>query len=556
MKKSALILGVTSFATLAFGPIGLLVLFAFLISGIPARYVLGASYPVVAATTLATSAANTPKVKEELWAAQVVLSANPTLDETPFADNMIGRVVTGKAANSSKLKKAVVEIVDTSKVRGDTINIPTMAGIGGEGAFGEQTRLGTEAPLIPGNFQVVIGKQYFGVGMKELMIDMTVIGNDWSKPVNEGLRARHNKKKSDSIIFSMLNVARNNTGTIVNGAQNLMYPNGVTSRDTIHSANLLDSVLWAGSCDALPGLGAVPMDTTSDSGGSIGELFMVLATDRACSSLGTEPALAEAFKFAYEREDGSGKNPLFRGGITTWKGHALYRWKMKDHGNAYAIGSPLLPRARLGAVFAVNGSATIKGGGFTGYNLVNGDGAGHNYAPFELGINWFQYFSNAPWNTYGGVTSQSWAAVTNVTRYVAIINPNNAGYGYYQYTVNTGNTLALTPYTPSGVAQTNTSGNHPVGSLIVEVNALGVPFGASIAFGAQAVAAGIGRIRGTPTAPEIGRRTVEELDHMNDISVGVDAVWGCAAVQRAGDNLYPGFIVVEHAIYYPGLPNN
>ena len=39
-----------------------------------------------------------------------------------------------------------------------------------------------------------------------------------------------------------------------------------------------------------------------------------------------------------------------------------------------------------------------------------------------------------------------------------------------------------------------------------------------------------------------------------DIGVGVDANWGCAAVQRAGDSAYTGFIVIEHAVIVPFFP--
>ena len=62
---------------------------------------------------------------------------------------MTGRIKVGKPANDSQLKKAVVEITDTSKVRGDTINIFSTAGIGGEVSAGLKT-LGPAGRLVAG----------------------------------------------------------------------------------------------------------------------------------------------------------------------------------------------------------------------------------------------------------------------------------------------------------------------------------------------------------------------------------------------------------------------
>ncbi len=539
-NTTSLIIGSAVFAVLAIGPAGLIVLAALFNFG-PAPYALGTSYPVPASQTTSGLVALTAKAQEELWTRQVVLGSDPTVDETPFADGMIGRVREGKPSNPAKLRKAIIEILDTAKVYGQTVNIPTRTALGGEGAAGEATRLGTEAPQIVGNLPITIGRQYYGTAIKGAATDQTIIGangpTNFMKNVGVDLRALHNRKKSNSCMMRMIQAAGSS-------GPNLLYPVGIAGRDNLIATSFVDTTLIARGGDYLPGIGALPMDTTQDSGGSVGRLYMFLSTQVGLRNLASEPAYVSSLQLAAERGE---TNPVFQGGFTKWNGHGIYRWVNSDHANNYSIGSPLLPRAKLGlALTNADTGSIIHGGNTNGYNSET--------SAFKPA--WFENFSNAPYSFYGGINNIG--AVTNVVRYLAIINSDDpTKYGYYTYEVNDGNAITiLAKYTRAvtGMNEGEQVRTHPAGSLIVEVNAKGQPFGKSLMFGAQAVAAGIGRIDGSPTAPEMGRLIDEWYDQKNDHVIGVDAVYGCAAVQRAGDNSYPNFVVIEHSIFVDSLP--
>lgn len=517
----------------------------------PISHALGTSYDVVATTTLANYVVENPKAKQELWIERVLDTNGANYQTTPFADGMTGRIKVGKPASDTQLKKAVVEITDTSKVRGDTINIFSTAGIGGEGATGDATRNGTEAQIISGNFQVTIGNQLFSVGYKQSAVDKSMLGKSVieSKEINDGLRNLHNKRKNDTIIMRMLQNAHHTRSAgvntpagygsstwqngSVNGGDNFMFPAGVSNREALRSVHTVDLPLIMNAGDMLPGLGAQPMDTTSDSGGSVGELFMFLSSDKALFDLESDPTLTQVLQHGWDR---GASNPIFKGGFVPVRGHGLYRWIHRDHANFDNIGSPLLPRAKLSVATTDTANQELIGGG-----LLSG-------AATNTTAQWFKYFSNGAVTMYGGAGNI--AATTATTRYVLVVSA--AGYSIFSYEDNQGYQLLNVDRVASTCAYV-----HPAGSLVVECNSTGTILGRSIMFGAQAVVGGNGSINGSVASPEMGRLVKQELDMQNDISIGVEGCAGYAAVSRAGDGAYPGFVVIEHAIspaVVPGAP--
>lgn len=515
----------------------------------PIGYAVGASYDTIATTTLANYVVENPSAKQALWIERVLDTNGANYQTTPFADGMTGRIKVGKPANDSHLKKAVVEITDTSKVRGDTINIFSTAGIGGEGATGDAPRNGTEAQIISGNFQVTIGNQLFSVGYKQSAVDKSMLGKSVieSKEINDGLRNLHCKRKNDTIIWRMLqNAGHTRTSSVnapagygvaawqngtSNGGDNFMFPAGVANRADLRSSHTVDLPMIMNAGDFLPGLGAQPMDTTNDSGGSVGELFMFFTSDKALFDLEADPTLTQVLQYGWDR---GANNPIFAGGFTKIRGHGLYRWIHRDHANFDNIGSPLLPRAKVSTA-TTSGTTTLTGGGAL-------TGASSNTV-----AQWFKNFSNAPVIMYGGAGNI--AATTATTRYVMTVSA--AGYSIWSYTINDGNRITV------ATVSSTCSYVHPVGSVIVECNLAGTILGRSLMFGQQAVVGGNGSINGNVASPEMGRMVRQELDLQNDISIGVEGCAGYQAVSRAGDGGIPGFVVIEHAISpiaVPGAP--
>lgn len=538
MKKLSLILGATALSCLTFGWVGLIALFAILIDF---RHVLpiAGSYPNIATTTLSDYVTQNSKVQEQLWIDRILDTNGASYQECPFADGMTGRVKVGKAASHAQLNKAVVEITDTRKVRGDTINIFSTAGIGGEGATGDNVRNGTEAQIVTGNMTVQIGNQLFAVGYKQSAVDKSMIGQDVTKSqdLNDKLRHLHNKRKNATIIWRMLSAAGYGaSGFLGTITANNIYPPGVANRAALRSADTVDMPLITYACDYLPGIGAMPMDTAQDGGGSVGELFMFLSPDKALVDFENDPTTNQYLQYAWDRGAG---NPLFAGGLRNVRGHGLYRWIHRDHANYDNIGSPLMPRAKLSVATTNADAIDLRGGGVLS--------SGTNVAATDTVPQWFKDFSNGPVTMYGGIANIG--ATTASTRYAMVIG--SGGYSVWSYTVNNGNKITTT------AKQTSTATTpyvHAIGDLVVECNAAGCVFGRSIAFGAQAVVGGIGSINGNPADPQMGVLRKQVLDLENDVSLGVEGCGGYAAVKRAGDGAFPSYTIVEHAISVPGAP--
>lgn len=497
----------------------------------PAPLWLGTVFNAPNSTTVANQVANNADARQEIWVESILDGSISEPTDAPLAQGgFMGRVKPGQKPSPGQLMKAVVEVSDFSKVAGKTIHIPTRAGFGGPITTGENDRLGNEQKIIVGGFDCSIGRGWYGVAYTAIARDETFQGPMYEQWIRDALRQQHAKQRNDDHLMRLRDVTSSGVGLA-----NVMLPENVASIPALKTANVLDTNLINQSGEYLPSLGGMPMDLSEDSGGSLSELFIVFATDRALSPLGNEPAYVEMQKNAGVRGD---SNRLFKGGLSMVNGHGVYKWYNRDHNNKGPIGSPLLPRTRLGiALTGADTGSFIDGGGL---NYSGGDSPAREYTKF---------FRNAPYTYYNGDTI---AADTNTVRHVMIINNDGTGIGFYSFKVNTG--LRITIFARvalTGISQVN---DHPQGSLVVECNILGTPIGYTPMFGQQALVCGVGTINGSTVNPKMGNITEEVLGHKMHYSIGVEGVWGNAVVRRAGDNYYPNFLLMVHAIPVPGAP--
>ena len=542
----------------------------------PAPYVLGAypgtvpaAYPAINSVTIANLIAGDANAQEILWSKRVIMGAELCYQDNPLAEYFTARVEPGKKPNERELKKAIVSVTDAEKVHGQVINITTRAGLGGPGVPGEGTRTGYEQKQVLGSFAFRIGTFWFGTAWTQMARDQTMLGLQNDKYVSEGLRTLLAKKQSDDHMMRWIAWAQNTAittggatpGATTIGSRNNILPGGVSSVANLISSNTVDTVLITDAGDLLPSLGGIPMDTVSDSGGSVGEVFTFFSTDIALKGLKNDPAY---FQGQASGGDRGPENPLFKGGLTKWDSHGLYRWIMKDHANQGPVGSPLNARAYLGqAVTSATTNTVLYGGGFV-----------FNQSSWPV-PNYFEFFAGAPYQFFNGDTI---ARNTNNTNYVLIILPVANAQGHYfnvlPYTTVGTTALGATAadiITLSGApvstgwageilsSDTSTTGSgngfsYPQGSLIVQCNANGCPFGYSFMLGAQSLVCGNGSINGSASNPVMGKRTVEILNHGTSIAIGAEAVWGNQIVQRAGDGAAPGFLMATHALAVRGAP--
>lgn len=501
--------------------------------------VLCSSYTRINASTLANLVALDPKAKEELWVKRVMMGAE---NENVFSDNMMGGPGSGKP---------FIQFDDMKKVDGDTINVPTLAGLGGPGTQGEGDRIGNEEKLRIGSFPVQIGRQWYGVGITDVAIEETVVGGQWDNIVNGLLRTRLGRKKTEDMLMVL---KANASGT------NTIRPSYKGTRELLRTADTVGTTTITRAGLVLSGLGGKPVKVGKSATGAMIEEFLYFGSQYALSALKSESAYLEALQNAGVRGD---MNPLFKGDYTSWDGHGIYRWYLRDHDSYGAVGSTIQPRAFLGTAITADDTAQDITGG--------GDSTGATILPAPL---YFEFFSNALYTFSNG---QTVAADTATDRYVAIQNltGSNAGkIGFYNYRVNNGNKLTMRQRlrsAASGISLT-TVGNvvydvapwvaagsgtfagitdaHPSGSLIVETNSYGVPFCGSLMLAEMAGIAGHGSLKGRSA---MGARTEEHRNHGMDHAIGLETVFGTAVAKRT-DGKTPGYVYIESACPTDGFP--
>jgi N4-gp56 family major capsid protein len=506
--------------------------------------VLGVSYSKINVETVANLVALSPNAQEVLWVKRVLMGAD---QDNPFSDNMIGAEGSGKP---------FIRIDDASKVDGNTINFTTLAQLGGPGAQGEGDRTGNEEKARIGDFPMKIGRIWFGIGWTDVAKEETVIGRKFDNISNVLLRKRLGKKLSEDMMMTLKSSAT---------SSNTVRPNFKATRELLKTADTLGTTTITKAGLVLSGLGGTPVTIARSKTGAPIEQFLLFGHQYALATLRSETAYLQALQYAGARGD---INPLFKGDFTSWDGHGIYRWYLRDHDAYGTVGSTLLPRAFLStAIPSGTAAVTITGGGDAG-------GAAALPAP-----NYFEFFSNA---LYTFTNGNSIAADVATDRYLLIMNLTgvDAGkIGFFNYRVNSGNTITVLKRLSSATAGINfttvgnviwntapwvlagagnfaglvdpgVAGTHPVGSLIIETNSFGVPFCGSFMLGEMAGVCGYGSLKGKNAH---GSRTTQEANHEMDHAIGIQAVYGSAATKRA-DGKTPNYAYVESAYNVDGLP--
>lgn len=482
--------------------------------------ILGVPYNKLNTTTVTDLTNLTPKARQELWVRRIIFGSDRMYQDNPFADGMMGSPLQGKA---------IVQITDTEKVAGNTVNIPTVAGFGGPGVAGEGDREGAEQKIRIGNFTVQIGRFWFGVSFTSVAVEETVIGGPLDELINDGLKQQMAKKKSDDTMKTMLVVG-------VAGTRNYLLPPGRTSVADLSSADVFSTTMLSRGGLALSSLGGKPMKMVKDSTGSTSSKYVYLGTNYQLLPLDTEDAYLDARKEAGDR---GSNNAIWTGRYDDWLGHGMYRWEQVDHGNYGPVGSPLLARAFLGVALTGTGNGSIVKGG--------GSAAAAAVTPKPL---YFENFANAPWVFFNNTTI---AADSVNTRYVIIINYDGS-FGVFPYVLNDGNQITLSGAKIAlGLPGTTETTTFLEGALIHQCNIRGTCISKGLYLAQEAVVSGAGSINGSKADPQMGRRTQVTRNHDMDHAIGVEGVWGCAAVKRA-DGISPGFLVVETAVPVPGAP--
>jgi hypothetical protein len=339
------------------------------------------------------------------------------------------------------------------------------------------------------------------------------------------------------------------TYVLKGGAENLLIGGGKSDQDLLKSADGLvyDDILYMGQ--ALKPLGGAPCETGMVRGTPVLK-YCVVGTTPSLFSLKQDPDYKLIVKDAMPREKYD-ENPLFQGGYAELDGHSIREYNPIDHDGYGPVGSAFNPKAFLGGAITA---------GSTTFDILGGGSA---VAAAKTKIQYFRFFPNY---AFEFLPSDIFTPGVG-TQYLLIVNPKNAlvdpgKVGMYAYTTgNNGHKITITQRlcsAASGAAVTTLGGVtwntgvwlnhhtmvHPIGSTILLCNALGVPIGDTIMFGARNIVRGYGKFR--------NKRTQWLVDGEFETRKYITSVFG-QSLRKNVRNVIPGYIRLRHAISYPEL---
>lgn len=491
-----------------------------------------ASYDKPNVQTLSEILAASPDASKVAWAELAIRKSN---DYSVLYDNLTGKVGSGKA---------FIEHNDLRVTAGNEVVIPLVGGARGPGVQGAGDRLGKEKKLVPKDFRFKVGRWWDGFAINSVARNETIIGGKWDRAAMEFLARNLRIKKVDDMLMELRKRAN---------ARNTIRPNNKTSRNALRTADVFSTATVLHGVNTLTSLAAKPVSLGKSSAGAPIREFVFLGDNNALESFRNSATYLQAAQYADVR---GSMNSLFTGNILPWNGNLIYSWDIEDPEDLAPAGCPLVPRAFLGNAITAGTTAVD----------ITGGGSAANAADTE--VRFFGYFSNA---AYTGCEGSKITADTATERYVAILNLSGANAGkvmFASFKVNNGNKLTMFKRlgasasgdqvttlgsitwgtgTYGGVELTDSAAS---GSLIVEVNAHGVPFGFMLGLGEMAGVMGHGSIDG---ASAIGKRTEEHTNHDMDHAIGMETVFGSRAFERI-DGQVGGYTLIEVALPLRGFP--
>lgn len=492
-----------------------------------------ANYTAITPRTLSdfTGVSNS---QEQKWAAYVVLESR---GKHPFKIMISGY----------KGGTPIQEVMDTRKLRGDTIHMTTEAPLGGAGVQGDSTRVGNEEKSRHNVYSFTVGMKWHGTAVTKLAKAQTVPGQAFDKNASLKLAEWLAWQQGWDIEMELRDKLH---------GSNTVYANGRLSIDSLGTADFLTGYDITRSNILLSTNQGKPIRQVKDNSGAPRKQYVLVSTDRALEKWKLQSSYQSLLAKAQPRGDG---NPLFNGSLPDWFGNIIFEYSV-EFGTQYGpIGCGSVPVAVLGEAIAANNTApTIKGGG-------NATGAA------LTGPQYFAAFRNA---AYTGFEGEKIAVDSSTRRYWMIWNTSgsDAGkFGFYSGTANNGNQLTADERlrsSASGGAVTTLTGStitwnsapwtstyltdaHPVGSLIFECNSKGVPFAYSWLMGSEALISGYGS---TDQGVAMAHPTKEVQDHGRVTALGIEAIWGCKATPRT-DGMVNGYVGIVSAFSLPGMPD-
>jgi hypothetical protein len=383
---------------------------------------------------------------------------------------------------------------ELSKGNGSTMVFTTQSGFYKEPKLGGELFLGPDdyEEIVQDAFELKVDFARFGCRTDERMEEMMGMRGDLESGVNKQLGKALGRFKTEQVMA--LYVLR----LTADHPENCFFAGG----KTLNTLRSQDIFRWDEVVNVTQGmmpLGGLPANIRGHHvGGEPIWSMNYIAPTPALTSLKLDSAYRTVLANAMER----GKsNTLFKGGFPLLDGNTILPYNPIDHDGIGPMGSFMNPKAYLG-------NAAIAGGANGGNTVIDIYGGGN--ATDHLKARFFRHFLGSP---YKFIDTGAFANDTASEKYFIVYNLSGANtnkWCMYAYVAgNDGTKITITKRlasTTSGAAGQQTigsvtwdanlnHGDHPLGSLVIPVNAKGVPYGRVIVMGASGLLRGYGKYR-------------------------------------------------------------
>lgn len=484
--------------------------------------------------------------------------------------------------------KPVLEVTEFGKLKGNQIVFTIARPLGGEGQQGAGTMLiGNEESQYSSTFRATIGYLRHAVATEATIKAQTVIGGEFDRLAQPQLAEWLSRRMSNDKAMEIF---------VKKSARTTLFPNGKTSRDQLGRQDYLDLNTVERAKMRLSANQAMPFAINKDpKKGNIVKRYMVMGNFYAWDGAKASQTYLNLLATAGIRGD---QNMLWSGKMPDWDNTVLYNYDCEDGTQVGPLGEPGTGRGytavAIAATDVVNGATfDLKLGGLFNASAIAGTAPFTTASPEYIAGGSVALFTKFfPGAQYIGHEGLKLAATTTIEYYIGIYNftESTAGagdvgkVGFYAYKVNNSNKLTLTKALRPANDNNGTSGRyitigsmtwdagdlpaapsgsfaglataHAPGSLVLAVNAKGVPFIGSWALGKHALISGYGsvdNVNGDGEGSKHAKRIMNNQDYGDKWGIGIAQRWGVTANQDA-NNMPNGFVYIESAYMPPGWP--
>lgn len=435
----------------------------------------------------------------------------------------------------SRSDSLIETVNDTAAQAGSRITFTAMGGFYKDGKHGST------------NFETADDFDKVKISSKTLIVDWIRNGVRWDQrmegymglqrevssqfPAEMGKWLGRKKNRAMWMMFREKGLSKNRI--IANGRANV---NALVSGDTLSWEDVVDAAT------VLKNRGA-PAAYMGKVGKNPIKRYFIGASTTALRSLKTDDQYLSALESA---GPDSQSNILFTGGFADIDGNVIREFCDLDHGGDGAIGSPITPRIRIKDAITAGTAA---------FDITGGTG--------DTGTHYTQDFPNYnfKFNASDILTAGS------DPFYIAIVNPSDAEtdpgkIGFYRATVNNGNKITIdqrlgstgggTRHPTVGSVSWNTgvwadkhTDVHPAGAMAYLCNEKGQTYGWTLLGGAKMARRGYGEFRNHRATDDDEGKFIQETY--------IWTVFGQIPVHRE-DGEYPNYVMLVHAVQYPGVP--